>query len=535
MLRKVFITVSLAALLVGAFFRFHGLQQKLFWQDEAYTALRVTGHSNSDYVKLFDGRVHSVNQVLSFQQLDKGTSDAHSLVLLQKEEPHQGPLYYFIERYFVDAIGSSIAAFRFLSAVLGVLGIGLAYLFGRKLFSSATGGLLLASLIATSPFFILYSTQARAYALLIDATLFASWAFLIARSTNSVRTWALYALALVLGLYTDPIFILTIVAHFVVMLILDRKKPTVVRRFLSACVASFVLLTPWIINAVFAWRNVSGQLDWGRTVFPATYFVDKWVFNITALFFDYEFHNQRFIVLVPFFILVVLFACIFTVRWSSAVVRAFALTLPAVTFGCFVLLDLLQGAHYSTIMRYVSAGWIGIMCAVAATLLAGISSQRHILRVGTLVCYVAILVCGAGSAIARDGIVNWWDNNDHIAYQDVAAVLNEKQRPLIITEAHWHMPLVLAHYLRSDASFLLLRENEPFPLPHDLDKYENAFLVGPSSVMLAHAEANGVHLVNVSPASTNLITRAHTQYLSRSQGSEEWEVPNNALWTFHFE
>ena len=37
------------ALAAGVFFRFYEIDRKLFWQDEAFTALRVSGHSERDW------------------------------------------------------------------------------------------------------------------------------------------------------------------------------------------------------------------------------------------------------------------------------------------------------------------------------------------------------------------------------------------------------------------------------------------------------------------------------------------------------
>lgn len=531
-LPRIFLLVSLAALCAGLYYRFHALDRKLFWQDEAYTALRVTGHTERDYRRLFDGRMHPTDEVLSFERLDRRTDDTLPVRTLAKEDPHHAPLFYLIERYWIDVAGSSVTAFRLLPAILGALGIILAYLFGRQLFVSRMGGIILATLIASSPFFVIYSGQAREYALLIDATLLASLALLNARSSGSALAWTLYALTLDVGIYTDPLFTLTVAAHAIIVALLDRKHARVIRSFLAACIAAVAIFSPWIINALNQTQNISDQLSWGHTIYPASYFVQKWLFNVSALFFDYEFHDQRFIVLALALITFVFFACAFTARRSSAIVRSFALIVPVVTFAGFLLLDVFQGSHYSTIMRYLSSGWIGIECAVAATLLAGLSSGNDRVRAGALAGYIAILGCGIVSAAARDGIPNWWDNNDQIAYQDVAAVINEKQRPLIISEAHWHVPLVLAHYLRPDASYLLLHESGAVSLPPDL---RNTFLVGPSPFMLARISAEArpaLHLVNVSPPTTNLITRAHTALPRRSRAYESWETPNNALWAF---
>lgn len=521
--------LSLAAIALGVFFRFHNLDRKLFWQDEAYTALRVSGHFERHYRRIFDGRVHSEREVLSYTQLDPRTNDAFPARALAEEDPHHAPLFYLLERLAIDAFGSSIAAYRLLPALLGTAGIGFAFLLGRRLFGSLTGGLTLAGLVATSPFFILYSKQAREYALLIDLTLLATLALLRAREARSTSGWLPYAAVASLGLYTDPLFALTLVAHGAIVLLSARRDAFALSRFAGSCALAAALFLPWIRNALAARANITGQLTWGDTSYPPAYFIEKWVFNVAALFFDYEFRDQHFIWTAVLLFVFVLAAVAFAALRTRGAVRAVALALPAVTIGAFLAGDALAHAHYSTIARYVLPAWIGLACAVAATLLAGLAAEHRAVRRGALAGYALLLACGIASAAGRDGAANWWDNNNQIAYQDVAAVIDREPRPFVISEGHWYVPLVLSRYLRGDAAFVLAGDDLKFALPAPL---ENVFLVAPSPAMRAAVLrlSPGIRLENVSPPTTTLITRAHREFPSTSAEPDAWEFPQNALW-----
>ena len=75
------------------------------------------------------------------------------------------PLYYYLLHFWRGVFGSSEFALRSLSAVLGVLLVGLTFLIGRKAFSAGVG-LLAAFVAAINPFQIYYSQEARMYMLL---------------------------------------------------------------------------------------------------------------------------------------------------------------------------------------------------------------------------------------------------------------------------------------------------------------------------------------------------------------------------------
>ena len=52
---------------LGLFFRFINLDKKVYWFDETYTSLRVSGFTQEEVVdNLYDGSVIKVNDLLNF-------------------------------------------------------------------------------------------------------------------------------------------------------------------------------------------------------------------------------------------------------------------------------------------------------------------------------------------------------------------------------------------------------------------------------------------------------------------------------------
>ncbi|MBD5655992.1 MAG: glycosyltransferase family 39 protein, partial [Candidatus Eremiobacteraeota bacterium] len=159
---------AVVAVLLGVGFRFAALNAPLFWQDEEFTALRVTGHLKVDYLQLFDGGVHPVAQIRALESVDASRGVPAVVAALAREEPQHPPLYYALCRLWVGVFGTTPAGFRSFSAAIGSIGIGLAFLLGTTLLGSRVGGAVTASIFALSPIFVLYARQAREYALFAD-------------------------------------------------------------------------------------------------------------------------------------------------------------------------------------------------------------------------------------------------------------------------------------------------------------------------------------------------------------------------------
>ena len=96
-------------------------------------------------------------------------------------------LYYCLLRLWVN-LGESEFVLRSLSALAGVLAVGLVYVLGKRLFDTKVG-LIGAALLATNSFHIQYSQEARAYSLMVLLTALSSLFFLRAIGHSSRNEW----------------------------------------------------------------------------------------------------------------------------------------------------------------------------------------------------------------------------------------------------------------------------------------------------------------------------------------------------------
>jgi mannosyltransferase len=157
-------------IVIAAALRFWRIGSQSYWLDEVFT-------------------VDLVNQDL--WGMLKGVRETEST-------PH---LYYVLAWLWEKVAGDGEGALRSLSALFGIATVPVTYLAARELFKPAAA-LLAAGLIAVNPWFVWYSQEARAYALLALLATAALLFFLRALRTESRRDLGLWALFSALALLT---------------------------------------------------------------------------------------------------------------------------------------------------------------------------------------------------------------------------------------------------------------------------------------------------------------------------------------------
>lgn len=499
--RNAVAAIALLSLLVGIWARVQHLERKVFWPDEVFTALRVSGHSLAGFRRLFDDELHPVAAVGAFQVREPGSNVAGLVTTLAAEEPQHPPLFYVLDRFAIDLFGSSVAAYRSVSVLAGLLSIGCAFALGRVAFGSASGGLVLASLVAASPFHVHLSRQAREYELFSTFALGSSALLLWAFGRPGRLRWFAYALGAALGLYTDPLFAGVIAAHGITVVVTQRTRAAV-GSFLGACAAALVAFAPWAAVLLAERASAHAQLDWLAGTYPLKFFAQKWLFNFGTVAFDAELRDLRLAVVVVAFALLVAVAVVRAARAAAAVpaepAAVLGLSLSAIPLLVFGAYDVVERAHYTTVARYFAGTAVGVEILVASWLVWQIRARGRGQTVG-LTVFALVALAGIASDLVSAGAVNWWDNNNQINYRSVAAVLNAEPAP-VVAVGDAAAALVLTHYLRADARFVLVAD--PARSAARLAELPGPeFLIAPSDALKTAIGAGGASLVDVSPAS----------------------------------
>jgi 4-amino-4-deoxy-L-arabinose transferase-like glycosyltransferase len=164
------------------------------------------------------------------------------------------PLYYVLLHFWITVFGPSDLAVRALSGVIGLATMPFAWAAGRRLGGRTVGaGALM--LVASSPFAVRYSTEARMYALMV--LLVAAGAVALGRALERPRPGNLVALFVVTaGLLYSHYWSLYLVATAAAWLAWRLwRAPAGGRRpaglALGALVAGAVSFAPWLPTFVF--------------------------------------------------------------------------------------------------------------------------------------------------------------------------------------------------------------------------------------------------------------------------------------------
>ncbi len=123
------------------------------------------------------------------------------------------PLFHVLMHFWTQAFGTSEAALRSFSVLVGILSIPVAYWAGTTLYNR-TVGLLAAGILAFSPYHIWYSQEARMYTMMTFFGLLSITCFVNAMRENTARRWAAYFAVTLCGLFTQYFFLLLLGGQF---------------------------------------------------------------------------------------------------------------------------------------------------------------------------------------------------------------------------------------------------------------------------------------------------------------------------------
>lgn len=217
----------LAILILALFLRLINLNQSL-WLDEAVQAITSQGS--------FFG---------IFQEL---RGDFHP------------PLYHLLMWGWIHLFGSSEVILRLPSVIFGVATVGVVYLLAKK-FLSEKLSITAVLLMATAPFHIYYSQEARNYAL---TTLLASLSMYYFIKDRQRKVSLVYLLSTTLLLYTNYFGLFILLAQALIALIQRRRKQLWLMFYCFLLfVPNLILLRTQLLTGIQATTSLP---EWGRLV-----------------------------------------------------------------------------------------------------------------------------------------------------------------------------------------------------------------------------------------------------------------------------
>ncbi|MFE1748397.1 glycosyltransferase family 39 protein [Coleofasciculus sp. H7-2] len=474
-------------LVLGVFFRFVNLDKKVYWYDETLTSLTISGFTKDElYQQVFNGSEVGVEDLLKYQypNPEKGLIDTVSSLSL--DSPEHPPFYFIMARFWVQLFGNSVAVTRSLSAVISLLAFPCIYWLCLELFESPLVGWIAIALIAVSPFHVLYAQEAREYSLWIVTILLSSAALLQAIRLKTKIGWVIYAVTVVVSLYTYLFSALVLIGHglYVAITASWRLNKTTLS-YLFASVVGVVIFTPWFFFILAHHSSMS----WTAEKISWLDMVKIWVLNLIHVFLDIKFNlNNPLTYLIPFILILVGYSIYFLYRNATKQAFVFIFTLMGVTALALLLPDIIKGGRWSSVARYLTPFYLGIQIAVVYLLANKIkfyvnNKQRKIGRVAIILLFS----CGVLSCATSSQAEGWWNKFHNSQNAQIARMINQADSPLVISDSSHGDILSLSHLLDNKVRFQLVIEPK---IPKIVDGFSDTFLFSPSKTLLSGLQIN---------------------------------------------
>lgn len=474
---------------LGILFRFVNIDKKIYWRDEAFTSLRISGNTKTELVeKIYDGHIIGIPDLQKYQYLDHEKSVINTIYGLAVEEPQLPPLYFVMVRFWVEHFGNSVTIIRSFSAIISLFVFPCIYWLCLELFDLRLTGWVAIALIAVSPFHILYAQEARPYSLWTVSILLSSAALLRALRLQTRLSWSMYAIAGIWALYTFLLSALMLIGYGVYVFIIERFQFTKrVISYLLASLVTLVTIAPWILVVVTNFSQAESRTSWSSQKFSLLSLLMMWVGNISRIFVDFgvgsddHLNKEKLILLIPTILILLAlvgYAIYFICSHTPKQAWLFIVTLIGFTAISLIIPDLIFGGRRSGVARYLIPCYLGIQLTVAYLFSSKVASIDVNTRWQKLWQVVMIILISSGvlSCVVSSQSTVWW-NKDSNYYIPVAQIINQTSSPLVISDSEPEYLLSLSYLLDSKVQFQLVVIPK---VPIISNNFSNLFLYRPT-------------------------------------------------------
>jgi uncharacterized membrane protein len=284
------------AITLGAILRFWHLDLKPLWMDEVITSIFSLGKNYQDLPLDVIFPLERVQKIFTF---NTGVSCSQIATNINTQSTH--PPLFFCAMYnwlgWMRPLGTEwVTKLRSLPALLGIATIPAIYWVSRAAFSKSCG-IIAAWIMATSPFTVYLSQEARHYTapmLLITLSLLGLMQIqrdIFERSRLSFLVWMWWTIINIIGIYIHYFFTLAFIAEVVTLIAVVYKQKTAlaftkkIYFALSISVISvFISFAPWLL--VIVNHAQSAETNWlpsPTIISPLYQTVINWVLMLIVL------------------------------------------------------------------------------------------------------------------------------------------------------------------------------------------------------------------------------------------------------------
>lgn len=390
------------------------------------------------------------------------------------------PLYFMILHGWIELFGDGIFSIRSLSALPGILTVGLGVWLVR-LIATRRAAVLAGFLLALLPTAVRYSQEVRMYSMLgvwlIGATIaLVYWV----KQPQRQRYLAIYVLLMTAGFYTHYFTALCVLSHWLYLLLI-RLQPSNPSRHITrrgwwlANVAIVALYLPWIPGLVdliqhMAQLEANGDVGWEAPITLSSLPSMIWLFLIQN-----EADSLPWALFASMPLLVLIVAGM--MAWRDRTPYKFDVLLVIYTALPLLLVFSVSFISPIFIERYLTAYALGLPM-IFAMAIDRLQKRFRVLAVALLMLFVGTELVGLNNNTAVDV-------NDQVSvmvdYVNQRYVAGDR---IVISDMLWYLSYV--YYNRTDAQPLLYTP----PLPNGSSSRPNSYGFG----TLVDQEADTLYL-----------------------------------------
>ncbi len=507
------LVISLIGL--GIFFRFAHLGQKVYWFDEAFTSIAISGHTVPQLQQeVINEHVSSVAILDKYQHInpDRGVGDTVSYLMIS--DPQHPPLYYVMARLWAQVFGDSPAGVRSLSAAIGLLIFPSVYWLCLELFESKVVGWVAIAIMAVSPLEIFFAQEARPYCLWMVTILVSSAALLRAIRRETRVSWAMYALTLALGFYTHLFTVLVAIAHGIYVAFRDRFRfnKTLLNYILATTVACLMFF-PWLIVFLTNKNIALQQTSWALAPLSSNplLLIGIWLSRISRIFFDINLGSETYwfdslasespllynITSIIFCLLFISYLIYFFSKNASRKTSLFVGLLGGVPGLSMLSFNLIFGGIHCIYYRYQLPLFLSIQIAVAYVLAFYLFLEKTGQQKVGQFMMLAFLIAGLFSDVSMFRTENWWVQTYGKTFKEAAQLINQSESPLLVSSepmSSLGIALTLSHSLEPKVPLLPVHLDHHLILPQE---YKNIFILDVNNTFIQQIQQDKTYSIKV--------------------------------------
>lgn len=175
------------------------------------------------------------------------------------------PLYYTALHFWQNIVGLDVAKLRILSVLFAWVAIYFGWLIARRWFGRPA--VWIAPLfMALSPLFIRYGGVMRMYTLALAIAFAGTYVLLRAVQSKGKKWWAIYAVLVAAGMWTNYFMALVWVTHLIWLAYVYRKNTALMQSWRRSFVWALILYIAWLPMLLFRYGEIQVSGFWIKPI-----------------------------------------------------------------------------------------------------------------------------------------------------------------------------------------------------------------------------------------------------------------------------